>query len=48
MTNKKKYQAPAFEVIKLKSQPCLQNNSPTAVDPGKDPGPDPDPSPDPG
>ena len=27
MTNKKKYQAPAFEVIKLKSQPCLQEAS---------------------
>ncbi len=30
MTNKKKYQAPAFVVIKLKSQPCLLNDSTTA------------------
>ena len=27
MTNKKKYQAPAFEVIKLKSLPCLLDDS---------------------
>ena len=27
MTNKKKYQAPAFEVIKLKSLPRLLNDS---------------------
>ena len=37
MTNKKKYQAPAFEVIKLKSLPCLLNDSDTAGDSGSDP-----------
>ena len=39
MTNKKKYQAPAFVVIKLKSQPCLLNDSDTEGDSGKDPYP---------
>ena len=34
MTNKKKYQAPAFEVIKLKSRPRLLDGSPTAVEDG--------------
>ena len=47
MTNKKKYQAPAFEVIKMKSLSRLCCGSPDpAVDPSKDP--DSDPSPDPG
>ena len=39
MTNKKKYQAPAFEVIKMKSLPCLNQTSP--FDPAVDPDPDP-------
>ena len=34
MTNKKKYQAPAFEVIKLKSRHCLLQNSPNAGETG--------------
>ena len=34
MTNKKKYQAPAFEVIKLKSLPRLLNDSTTADEDG--------------
>ena len=38
MTNKKKYQAPAFKVIKLKSRHCLLDNSPTADEDGKDGG----------
>ena len=38
MTNKKKYQAPAFEVIKLKSQPCLLDDSVPGEDPSADPG----------
>ena len=33
MTNKKKYQAPAFEVIKLKSLPCLNT---TSLDPAEE------------
>ena len=36
MTNKKKYKAPAFKVIKLKSQPCLLNDSTTAVEDGEE------------
>ena len=39
MTNKKKYQAPAFEVIKLKSQSLILSGSPTADNPDKDPDP---------
>ena len=42
MTNKKKYQAPAFEVIKLKSRPRLLEGSPTAGNTGEgDDNPDP-------
>ena len=43
MTNKKKYQAPAFEVIKMKSLPCLNPSSPGGdpFNPGEDPEPDP-------
>lgn len=37
MTNKKKYQAPAFKVIKLKSLPCLNQ---TSLDPADDPSKD--------
>ncbi len=38
MTNKKKYQAPAFKVIKLKSLSNLLCGSPTADEDGKDGG----------
>ncbi len=37
MTNKKKYQAPAFEVIKLKSRPRLLEGSDPGIEPVKDP-----------
>ena len=37
MTNKKKYQAPAFVVIKLKSQPCLLYDSVPAEGDKEDP-----------
>ena len=38
MTNKKKYQAPAFEVIKLKSQSPILCGSYNANDPNPDAG----------
>ena len=38
MTNKKKYQAPAFEVIKLKSQSPILCGSDTAEEEEKDAG----------
>ena len=42
MNKKKKYQAPAFEVIKLKSRPCLLNDSVPAEEDPNNPNPDPD------
>ena len=39
MTNKKKYQAPAFKVIKLKSRPRLCSGSPGPADEGENPDP---------
>ena len=35
---KKNYQEPALNVIKMRSLPCLQDDSPTAENQGSDPG----------